>query len=145
LSLDQIGILPFPTRYDNESKNWSESIKFNYFYFLGTQNSEKAFPYILDIIDTMAIDTTVLKHDIAFLRYKEGLPTNDPFNEEWVYIGHSTSYMFFQMIINNKSKNVNVSYRDGETIIGTCNISIDEFKKGNRKKTIQSHFKTNIQ
>lgn len=128
-----VGVLPFSTN----SKDIPERrVKYLYYYFLGTQSSELAFPYILNILDTMELPQTYNDIEITWLRYEEGLPTDDPFNEEWQYLGDINNYKLLQVNIQKESETVLLNYWDKNQVKGHCTIKTNEFDKKERKNAI---------
>jgi hypothetical protein len=126
-------VLPFSTN----SKDIPErKVKYLYYYFLGTQSSELAFPYILDMLDTMELPQTYNDLEITWLRYEEGLPTDDPFNEEWQYIGGINSYKFLQLNYQKESDTFVVKYWDKNQVKGQCVFQSSYFEKSKRKSAV---------
>lgn len=135
------GVLPFPICY-SKIENTNDSTKLNYYYIIGTQYTESTFPYILEtIIDTLQLDSNRLNQEFVFLRYKEGLPTLNPFDKEWEDYGQIEDYYLLSISVNNKKNTIELSYHDGKNLKGICVIPINEFKIGGRQKLILERLK----
>jgi hypothetical protein len=139
---ETVGLFSFPVRYVNNGD--SSVTRFDSFYLLGTQKTEQALPFIMNFMDTMLFDSSVQIQNIAFLRYEEGLPTDDRFNENWAYIGHAESYMFFEIIVDNTAQKLTFNYRDGGKILVHGLLYFDEIKENGRRKAIQTRINNNI-
>jgi hypothetical protein len=139
---EEVGLFVFPVRYDINVD--SSKTRFDSFYFLGTQKTEQALPFIMNFIDTMRLDTSVAVQRIAFMRYEEGLPMNDRYNEEWAYKGHAESFMFFEMDVDNQSRSLAFRYRDGIKILAQGLITLDEIRSKGRRKSIQTLINSKI-
>lgn len=136
LTANRVGFLPFPSLYDSATQTETK-----FYYFLGSQNSDEAYRFIINFIGNYKFDSTK-SCAMYFLKYKEGLLTSAPYSHSFFREGSLDKLTIFSFGIGNFSNdNIGLTRNDNGNIIAECRILKSEFYSENRDRIIHKSWK----